>query len=1071
MADIFSYTTADTLVAPSSPTIQVRANTQAADTFKSLQDLLSTGIKAKTQQVENERAVLGEAMQLQRMHIANVKEANRLKEDAETAARKEEELRLELMAKEQISGAQTIYDTTLASLAQDDFEGRLKVTSDFNAAMTEIYGQVPASVQKSLFGTIDSRRQNAQKAWLDYAKEHGINTFKDQITFASPDFINADFDQQQEMFTKFQEGFNRRGGEKKDFGEFFGKVIGSHLALSLDQGNIVENRDFASLEKAKQTLINLRNIDPRAGQAIEAEQNTIDGIETQLRSAVRGDVDLARQANDKDSFEQLLKFGVQNGVYTPDQAQLEYGKFVKSNYNETKMNEYYAKLNLGYTEGNTRIDSLPDGQRGPAKKMITDMLSKMLRGGTLEPNKLRFHAQNNPEIFRREFKQAFAYEADSAMSIAQAAMAEKDENKQAQYWNMYLAKVERLDALASVSNYTMETDELVNRSIVKAVAMSNGDVSIAKIRENMEQRGGDILVHAENGHVKKIYDTDSDIPQDQRSEAHRVFSALVASNMEQSVAYETVVNSFKFAEIDGTNLSISGNVQQILNQANMGADSMKYLVDTLLNDGSVAGLEDETFTEDVRSNLQAVMDGTNPTARMYKGHLMFENEEGTTAMIRFNQDDAKALAEATNTAFRASSEGQAPTGVPLIAEDVAQAVSVEFSEQVENVTTKMDAVAASAEVFADSFFPSWEDFTTLVDMELSGINQLIDDVYKGVPFAEANEAARARTKKNFANYVERIDEAVKDSDARQKEAWDKVKQTYLDKVESGRGNTAENLIYSAPAALEMIDSVIEFVIPKAYGADQPEGEYYQQGSDPLALTVTNVPANNTGNNFTTSGFYRSIGENAEGKHGYDSTTQTYKPVVTSDAAEANRPDSEKTYDVGYGHKVKAHEWASGMIHGHRFYDPETKEYTPLTQAQVDDILEKDMAENLSGVLSNWNRKVGNNFEGYTFSDLSQPAQAVLTSLAFNVGSESAKAWNEIFNNEGLMYRVMLPEEVEKFATDLRRQDAGSYTRGMDNRVMKELVAAGLIYDQSTYDLVAESLPLMNEYPTFESTQN
>jgi GH24 family phage-related lysozyme (muramidase) len=76
--------------------------------------------------------------------------------------------------------------------------------------------------------------------------------------------------------------------------------------------------------------------------------------------------------------------------------------------------------------------------------------------------------------------------------------------------------------------------------------------------------------------------------------------------------------------------------------------------------------------------------------------------------------------------------------------------------------------------------------------------------------------------------------------------------------------------------------------------------------------------------------------------------------------------------------------------------------------------------------------------GTSWNELDPSYQRALTSLAYNVGGRKAgEQWTAVL-------RAAKDRDVTEFARQLRRQDAGRYTAGMDNRVMKELKFAGLI---------------------------
>ena len=188
-------------------------------------------------------------------------------------------------------------------------------------------------------------------------------------------------------------------------------------------------------------------------------------------------------------------------------------------------------------------------------------------------------------------------------------------------------------------------------------------------------------------------------------------------------------------------------------------------------------------------------------------------------------------------------------------------------------------------------------------------------------------------------------------------------------------------------------------------------------------------------------FYEDIGKKAESDHG--ST-----PVPTKDAREtkeyidgklnpnyiANPEDRSK--DVGYGHKVTAAEEASGKIRGVTFKN-EDGTYKDLTEEDKVTILNADMQAHTKAARdAGWDTKLAN--IGTSWNQLDPSYQRALTSLAYNVGGRKAgEQWTAVL-------RAAKDRDVTEFARQLRRKDAGRYTAGMDNRVMKELKFAGLI---------------------------
>ena len=185
----------------------------------------------------------------------------------------------------------------------------------------------------------------------------------------------------------------------------------------------------------------------------------------------------------------------------------------------------------------------------------------------------------------------------------------------------------------------------------------------------------------------------------------------------------------------------------------------------------------------------------------------------------------------------------------------------------------------------------------------------------------------------------------------------------------------------------------------------------------------------------TNTFIENIGMFGEGDHG--ST-----PVVTKDAAEAGKPDSEKSLDIGYGHKIKrgSKEDTSGEIYGIKYKNADGS-YIPLTKEQKLTILRKDFEKHTNEARnSGWDRKLKE--KGGSWNELDPKYQNALSSLAINVGGAKAgNKWTKVLD-------AAMAEDPVAFAKELRRMDTGKHTAGMDNRVMKELFYAGIITNRS-----------------------
>ena len=104
----------------------------------------------------------------------------------------------------------------------------------------------------------------------------------------------------------------------------------------------------------------------------------------------------------------------------------------------------------------------------------------------------------------------------------------------------------------------------------------------------------------------------------------------------------------------------------------------------------------------------------------------------------------------------------------------------------------------------------------------------------------------------------------------------------------------------------------------------------------------------------------------------------------------------------------------------------------------------------------WDEKLKQN--GSSWDSLDQQYKLPLTSLAYNVGGKGAsRGFSKVLV-------AAVNKDPVKFAKELRRVDAGFNTKGMDNRVMKELFGAGFIKDSSTYEQFKSVLPLATWKP-------
>ena len=200
--------------------------------------------------------------------------------------------------------------------------------------------------------------------------------------------------------------------------------------------------------------------------------------------------------------------------------------------------------------------------------------------------------------------------------------------------------------------------------------------------------------------------------------------------------------------------------------------------------------------------------------------------------------------------------------------------------------------------------------------------------------------------------------------------------------------------------------------------------------------------------------------------GYDSYLQSMRswesdhgatPIRTHDAAEKNKKESEKSFDIAYGHKITDKELKTGKIYGIDFINLKTGEYIPLTEEQKIFVQKQDINTNVKVALDNgWNEKLKQ--RNLNFENLPSQYKFALADLAYNVGGTKAgQKWTAIFDD-------IKNNNTASFVKNLRRQDGGKNTAGMDNRAAKAAFKAGLINNRKEAIEYGLSLTNTNEIP-------
>ena len=212
--------------------------------------------------------------------------------------------------------------------------------------------------------------------------------------------------------------------------------------------------------------------------------------------------------------------------------------------------------------------------------------------------------------------------------------------------------------------------------------------------------------------------------------------------------------------------------------------------------------------------------------------------------------------------------------------------------------------------------------------------------------------------------------------------------------------------------------------------EEKEREGYQEGSlvedpSPAGEDLERLQATE----MSLRGRFLPVQRAIEGDHGDI-------PVPTNDASEKPLAPSQRSLDIGYGHKVTPEEIKTGVIHGITFIDSGGN-YIPLDEKQKETIQQQDMREHLALARSSgWDIELKQ--RGSSWDSLDEAHKLALEDLAYNVGGKKAgNQWKKIFD-------AIVNQDTEDFVRQLRRQDAGKETAGMDNRVARVAYTLGLI---------------------------
>lgn len=1029
MAGLFEYTPTQSTVQASTPTVQVAAKTSNA--FKSLSGLVDTYQQFQLQEKQRESQIIqAETALLRTEQALSAEEARKAKEKAKNQ-KDLQDTADNIKATKLLADAEAAYYTQIDA-AGGDISVIDEAFRTYNTTISTVYDGLNDTNKKALDAHYFETRNRIGKEYRADLTKLGVTQNRNDVIAMMPAYLAGNLDSRKVIFEQMQKQGIAFGETPKSFGDNFAATLRDYMKNTVDEVSYINNLDYAGVDALAATASDMYAIDPRSGNVTDETLGFVKTLRGKLDTKLNSYINGAIEVGDKATLDKYMALGIEQGRKTEEDKNIAYAKYLDKINTPAALAKKAAQKDIQVNNGLVHFASMSPEVAREAKPLVITELRRQLYSNNPDVNYITWHLDKNPEVAVQEFNGAVKWHLSNALSDAKKAGSKQEA------FALTANAMQSIDRLMALGKYTPNPELLQDVNTFKAVALSGNVSNIEEAYAKIAEKGGVKNFATDNPYIVKITENVSD---DMLTTAIDSFEAYVASGvLNKDEALEVVNNSFSFESVGDLVFEASKPAVQKLLAAGMTQKALETAFDRQLMESSVVSdLE--------RKYLENVMAGTEVRMYLDNNNLKFKNSEGDTATVVLSNDEFKTLVTETNALEQ--SEIKVARGSSKVVDVLTDGFSVWMDNTYNQVAKPLfiDPWIVNPAVSYVNGLPSPQEWADSFSAFAYDADTLVDDI----AFTDKSIGQSIKDFNKKQNVLENILLA---------RLSPQVRAEYKAYKENNSSNqlTPEEAENNPDSIGSMItngfQSIIDFFVGKAEAGIGGVRSAYDKNT----------------NQFDLDAFYSNIGSLAEGRHGYNAKTDTFTPAPTNDAAEKDIPLDQRTKDIGYGHKVQESEMESGMIHGIRFYNPETKTFIPLTESEARIILKRDMATNLSYVLPTWNKRIAEVLPNKTFNDINPQAQAVLTSLAYNVKGKSAKKWDDIFDNLGVYSSSMDADEVATFALDLRRKENGVNTKGMDNRVMKELVAAGLITSQKVYDKVVAQLPLRTEFDTFASTQ-
>lgn len=801
MADLFGYTPTQQIVDPSSPTIQVQANMQAANAFKSLGNLMDTAMQAKTSEVKRERMIQNEVDQLKNRMAAQQR--------AQASLEKEQAKQLEdrdfVQFNSDFTAMDGDYETAYAS-AGDNIEKQYEATAAYQLELKARYGNLSEGMQTRVSNAVNSKLRTIQERIAKATQASGVANFYERLHTTMPLVMQMSPEQEEAHYLGLQTDAKQLGIPLKEVGEKYvaaqKSLLMSHVAKF--EQDIIQNYDTTSIDQALAVVDRLDTIDGRNADVIKSARDELNGIRKQVSDNAVSALKQFAQDGDRTNFD--VQFAIVQDIGMVDTPEL-------INLQQDFLNTYFSDKNVAQRNVDAIIKQggmvssyrLPTKERNLYNSWIQGQLESQIATGNIDREFFRQHANKNPKIFAEAFKSGFTIGVGEIRGLAQKLGSAKTDEAQTQLRGEIFQKLRELNTLKNYGYGVDASTELLQATVMETLVTSGAIENIPEALDNINDLRGVELISELDKNVKALRD---EVP-DSYDEARELYSALIKMKVPADKAKTTVLQRYSMNSMDGMQAEISGAVLERLQSAGIGPDTLEnfepYLVDMLKAD-----------YPEMAKELQHVLNGTNPQAVIDGNDIKYFNEEGSVRRIPL-----------TGQALKSAVDGMTQRYIEENQTDGFGRIGVEAGNVLkESIYTKaktmMDVVAPAGQLVQDIGVGTILVGRSIKDMSVSfaeSADTWVDNIlFKDVPMDQANKMFTSSMSKQVAEIRKYNSDISKLAEKDMQEAIQRAGAA----LQSGDLPTIEN------SMKQLTEDVFNMLVPKAEASDSPTGSYYGQ---------------------------------------------------------------------------------------------------------------------------------------------------------------------------------------------------------------------------------------------------